>query len=125
MIKKFTYDGSKLKRLDFKQGSIVTFGDVGINEPGCIAAFEEMRPEIPMKDWWPFWFDEFHYVIKGKAEITYTSPPFHEKEEKIIVEAGDAYLTPIGICATWKIIGSEPFLHLNVVMPRPSSFVLN
>jgi len=122
VIKKFRYEKDKLKRLDFKQGNVVVFSDVGLNESGCIAAFEELRPDIPMKEGWPFWFDEFHYVIKGKAEITFTSPPFHEKEEKIVVEAGDAYFTPIGTIATWKIIGLEPFLHLNVVMPRPESF---
>ena len=121
MIKKFRYEKSKQKRMEFKQGNLVNFADIALNELGCIAGFEEFRPDIPQKKSWTFWHDEFHYVIKGKAEITYTSPPLHDKEEKVIVEAGDAYFTPIGTCATWKLIGSEEFLHLNVVMPRPES----
>jgi mannose-6-phosphate isomerase-like protein (cupin superfamily) len=122
VIKKFSYKKDKLKKIEFREGKVTVFTDVGLNEPGCIAAFEELRPDVPMKESWPFWFDEFHYVIKGKAEITFTSPPFHEKEEKIVLEAGDAYYTPIGTIATWKILSAEPFLHLNVVMPRPESF---
>jgi len=120
VIKKIRYEKDKLKRMEFKQGNMIVFADIGLNEPGCLAGFEEIRPDIPMKESWTFWFDEFHYVIRGKAEITYTSPPLHEKEERIIVVAGDAYFTPIGTCATWRVIGSEIFLHLNVVMPRPS-----
>jgi mannose-6-phosphate isomerase-like protein (cupin superfamily) len=108
--------------MEFRQGSIVTFGDVGLNERGCIAAFEELRPEEPMQESWTFWFDEFHYVLQGEVEITFTSPPFHDREEKNIVAAGDAYFTPIGTCAKWKIIGTEPFRHLNVVMPRPETY---
>ena len=121
MIKKFRYEKDKLKRTELKQGNVVTFSDISLNEPGCMAGFEEMRPEIPMKESWTFTTDQFFYVMKGKAEITYSSSPSYEKEEKIIVEAGDAYFVPIGKCATWKIIGSEAFLQLFVLMPRPDS----
>ena len=121
MIKKFRYDENALKRINFKQGNIVAFAGFGLNELSCLAAFEMFKPDFPMKEGWTFWHDEFHYVIQGIAEITYTNPPLHDKEEKIIVEAGDAYFTPIGTCGTWKIMSSEPFIHLNVVMPRPSS----
>ena len=121
MIKKIRYEKDRLKRIELKKENIVSFLDIGINETGCIAVFEEFRSDVPWKKSFTLWADEFHYVIEGKAEITYTSPPLHEKEEKIIVEAGDAYFTPIGICEKYRIIGSETFLHLNVVMPRPKS----
>lgn len=118
MIKKFRYEKDKLKRMEFKDGKIVTHASIGLNELSCGAGFEEIRGDV--NESWTFPHDEFHYVIRGKAEITYTSPPLHNKEEKIIVEAGDAYLTPVGTCAKrWKMISTEIFLHLNVVMPRP------
>jgi len=90
MIKKFSYDEQSMQRIDFKQGNIVIFAGMGVNEKSCLAAFEMMKPDLPMKERWTFWHDEFHYVIRGRAEITFTNPPLHDKEEKILVQEGDA-----------------------------------
>jgi hypothetical protein len=122
MIKKFRYEKDKMKKLEYYQGKIVTYADIGVNEPGCVALFEESREKV-IQDW-AFFVDEFHYVLQGTADITYTSHPLHDKEEKLTVKPGDAYFCSKGTRATWKIISSEPFLYLNVIMPRPEATLL-
>lgn len=66
---------------------------------------------------WAFWYDEFHYVVKGKAEIYFSRPPLHVEKEKVIAEAGDAYLIYRGEWITWKVVSDEPFRHLCFLLP--------
>jgi hypothetical protein len=66
-----------------------------------------------------FYHTEAHYIISGEAEITYSMPPFHQKEEKLIARAGDTYLMYCGERVTWKIISDVPYRHIGIMMPCP------
>jgi len=84
-------------------------------EPAGNIAVEDFGSGQTFK--WSYWHDEVHYIIKGKAEITFSMPPFHEKEEKVIAETGDAYMIYKGESLTFKVISSEPYRHLCIIMP--------
>ena len=71
---------------------------------------------------WPFSHAEFHYVLKGKAELTYSLPPWHDEEKTLTVVAGDAYLIPNGADVTFKIAHGEPYRHIAIAMPFLSSY---
>jgi uncharacterized cupin superfamily protein len=68
-----------------------------------------------------FWFfphDEIHYVVKGKAEITYSlAGTSHTELKTMTAEPGEAYLIPHGSRLTWKVAPGDPFRHLCFVMP--------
>jgi len=70
----------------------------------------------------PFFHAEAHYVLGGKAEITYTLPVLHNEKKKMIAEAGDAYLIPCGAHVEWKVISDEPYRHLCVMMPAQEAY---
>lgn len=84
-------------------------------EPAGNIAVEDFSPGQALR--WSYWHDEVHYIIKGKAEITFSMPPFHQTEEKIVAEAGDAYMIYKGESLTFKVISEEPFRHLCIIMP--------
>jgi mannose-6-phosphate isomerase-like protein (cupin superfamily) len=116
-------DQTKMERIDLAEGENPVWMDFSsrIATPAARIVFEEWRPEAQSTTSWTFPFNEVHYALKGKAEITYTSPPFHSSETKrtITVEAGDVYLIPIGTRWRRKVIGNEPYLHLCVVISPP------
>jgi hypothetical protein len=118
-------DEKKMERLDLVEGRNPVWMDLSsrIISPVARIVFEEWRPEAQATDSWTFPFYEVHYALKGKAEITYTSPPYHFSETKrtITVEAGDVYLIPIGTRWTRKVIGNEPYLHLCIVINPPAT----
>lgn len=84
-------------------------------EPAGHISIEDFAPGDTFS--WGYWHDEVHYIVKGKAELTYSMPPFHEKEEKAVVEAGDAYMIYKGEHITFKILSKEPFRHMCIIMP--------
>ena len=75
---------------------------------------------------WSFMGDEWHYILKGEAEVTYSlGATMHTEERKMTVKGGDLYLIPAGARLTWKVAPGEPLLHLCVVIwlaaPRTES----
>lgn len=119
-IKIHKFDKSKLKRYALIEEQNIVWLDMCEDHPSVQMAFEEWRREEPSKTSWTFTDDEVQYGIKGKAEITYTSPPWHSSESKttIIVGEGDLYLIPKGTRWTRKVISNEPYLHLCVIIPK-------
>ncbi len=90
---------------------IAVFND----EPGATTGVEDFRPGDEVE--WNFYHDEVQYIIKGKAEITYSLPPVHRKWYKTSAEEGCVYLIPRGARVKFKVIGNDPYRHLFVVMP--------
>jgi len=86
--------------------------------------FREPAGHISVEDFapgdvftWSFWHDEVHYITKGKAEMTFSMPPFHQKEETAVAEAGDIYMIYRGERITFKVISDEPYRHVCIIMP--------
>lgn len=86
--------------------------------------FREPAGHITVEDFapgdtftWAFWHDEVHYIAKGSAELTYSMPPFHQKEEKAVVETGDCYMIYKGERITFKVTSKEPYRHVCFIMP--------
>ncbi|MFC2032651.1 cupin domain-containing protein [Chloroflexota bacterium] len=68
-----------------------------------------------------FWFfphDEIQYIVKGKAEMTYSlAGTSHTEQKTMSLEPGDCYLIPRGARVTWKVAQEEDLRHLDFVMP--------
>ena len=87
-----------------------------INEPCANIGLEDFPGGTQLD--WAFWHDEAHYVLEGKAELTYTLPPNHNRVKTVICEKGHVYLIMNGTRATWKVLSNEPYRHLCFIMPR-------
>ena len=87
-----------------------------INDPAGTVSVEDFLPGSEMR--WAFWHDEIHFVLSGRAEISYTLPPSHTNIRKRITEQGDTYLILNGSRLTFKVLSNEPYRHLCVIMPR-------
>jgi mannose-6-phosphate isomerase-like protein (cupin superfamily) len=99
------------------KGGAAEFPDeTGIYHPEGIMAIEDFLPGESV--FWTFWHSEFHYVLKGKAEIVYSLAPWYDEEKSVTVGPGDAYLLPFGSNVTFKISPEGPMRHMCVVMPR-------
>jgi hypothetical protein len=114
-------DRGPSKIIDTPSGSFTALPpEHDIFHPEGIMAIEDSLPS-PNKRW-TFFHTEFHYILKGKAEITYTLPPWHDEEKTMTVEAGDAYLIPSGADFKWNIFPGEPLRKMCVVMPAQPSY---
>jgi len=111
----------KVDPKDMKPFTVPTLGDQPgditfyHDEPGATTGLEDFRPGTTFE--WFFMHDEVQYVFSGKAEITYSLPPLHQKWEKTTAEAGCIYLMPRGAHVKFKIVSKEPYRHLFVVTP--------
>jgi len=66
---------------------------------------------------WVFDHDEWQYILKGEAEVTYSlASTMHTEQEIMHVAAGDLYFIPCGARLTWKVAPGDDLLHLCVVM---------
>ena len=99
-----------------KGGAAEYPAEKGIFHPEGMMAIEDFLPGET--SFWTFFHPEFHYVLKGRCEITYLLPPWYDEEKTLIAEPGDAYLLPTGSNVTFKVISEEAFRHMCVVMPR-------
>ncbi len=86
-----------------------------INDPRGVIAHEAFLPNTVVN--WAFWHDEVHIVTRGTAEVTYTLGPNHRKQVTKTFQAGDTYVIPDGARVRFQV-GSEPFVHICVIMPR-------
>jgi len=116
-MKKVRFDEKKMKRIPCKQGRHVVWVHTLLNEPEGTIIIEEWRPEEQAEDEYTFYHNEVHYALSGKAKLEYSMPPFFDKWETMIVEEGDAYLIPIGLCWKRTVLGDKPYRHLCVIMP--------
>ena len=88
-----------------------------VREPAGHITMEDFAPGTTIS--WNFWHEEVHYIVKGKAEMTFSEPPLHQKQQTITTQAGDIYLIRRGEYVTWKIESGEPYRHLCIIMPAP------
>ena len=97
-------------------GSFTQFPpEMGIFHPEGTMALEDSLPS-PNKQWF-FSHSEFHYILKGTADITYTLAPWHDVEKTMSIKAGDAYLIPKGTIFKWNIHPGEPLRKMCLIMP--------
>jgi mannose-6-phosphate isomerase-like protein (cupin superfamily) len=89
----------------------------GLFDPLATCCIEDFGPGETFGPW-SFWHDELQWITKGKAEITYTLPPWHDEEKHMTCEAGDVYAIPCGARLTFKVVSKEPYRHFSVIMPQ-------
>ena len=107
--------------IETPHGSFAEFPpEVNIIHPEGTMVLEDSYPSKDKR--WSFFHAEFHYILKGEAEITYTLPPWHDEEKTITVKAGDAYLIPKGADFKWNIYPGEPLRKMCVTMPAEPSY---
>lgn len=87
-----------------------------VNVPQALIGIEDFMPGSTVN--WAFWHDEFQYILRGEAEITYTLVPDHSKVNTVRIKAGQCYLILNGTRATFKVLSKEPYTHFWVNMPR-------
>lgn len=121
MIEVHRFDQRKLQQIPVRDGEVLTWTQMTINQPECAAAFEEFHPG-ESHDYYVFWYDEVHYALGGEAECTYRLAPTYSQEHTMRVRAGDMYLLPVGVHHKWRVVGDEPYRLLWVTMPRPKWF---
>ncbi|MEW6142350.1 MAG: hypothetical protein AB1597_04235 [Chloroflexota bacterium] len=67
---------------------------------------------------WMYPFDEFHYIIQGRARVTYTLAGTGHTQKKVLdVEVGDLIVTPVGSIVEFKVDPSGPLRRVCGVMP--------
>ena len=66
---------------------------------------------------WVYFHAEAHYVLQGKAELTYWQGPLFTDEGKMTAETYDLYLIPGGTRVQYKVDPSGPYKHMCIVMP--------
>lgn len=108
-------DGLLKNKIQTVQGDL--FMKRLVRQPAGHITMEDFAPGVTVS--WNFWHEEVHYIVKGKAEMTYSVPPLHQKRETITIEAGDIYLIHRGDYITWKVAPGDPYRHLCIIMPAP------
>ena len=69
---------------------------------------------------WFFPEPELQYIMRGKAEMTYSMGATSHTEEKTVnIKEGDCYIIPASARVTWKIDPSGPLRKFCVIMPFP------
>ncbi|MBI2860480.1 MAG: cupin domain-containing protein [Chloroflexi bacterium] len=106
---------ARMKIMRTPHGNLYVRGEM-IRIPRCSALLEDFAPGAHFA--WTFSFDEFHYILAGKAEVTYSLiNDLYNKKTTMTVEPGDAYLIPCGAHVEWKVDPSGPLQKLCVWMP--------
>jgi hypothetical protein len=88
-----------------------------MNEPAAQAVFEDWFKDNDVE--WTYWVDTVHFVISGRAEITYWNPPNWEQEQTVVADAGSFYLAPRGCRCKWRVLSDEPFRRVVLDIPNP------
>jgi len=66
---------------------------------------------------WAFGHDEWQYILKGEAEVTYSlDSTLHTEENTMHIAAGDLYFIPAGARLTWKVAPHSELVRLNLVL---------
>ncbi len=93
-----------------------TYMGAGVPSPDATVGIEDFGAGETIR--WRFWHPEVHYILKGKAEVTYTLPAWHDEVKTMTVEAKDCYVIPRGAELEWKVSPEGPLRKLCVVMPQ-------
>jgi len=88
-----------------------------MNEPAMQVVYEDWFKDNDVE--WTYWLDTVHFVVSGRAEITYWDPPNWEEEKTVIAEPGSLYLAPRGCRAKWRVLSDEPFRRVVLDIPHP------
>jgi hypothetical protein len=66
---------------------------------------------------WFFPTDEWHYILRGEAEVTYSlAATSHTEEKTMHISPGDLYFIPAGARLTWKVAPASNLVHFFVVL---------
>lgn len=69
---------------------------------------------------WFFPEPEVQYILRGKAEMTYSlGATSHTEQKTVTVEEGDCYIIPAAARITWKVSPEGPLRKFAVIMPFP------
>ncbi len=69
---------------------------------------------------WFFPETEVQYVLRGKAELTYSlGATSHTEQKTMTVEEGDCYIIPPAARVTFKVSPEGPLRRLEMVVPFP------
>jgi len=69
---------------------------------------------------WFFPEPEVQYILRGKAELTYSlGATSHTEQKQITVKEGDCYIIPAAARLTWNVDPGGPLRKFCVVMPFP------
>ena len=114
-FKVYNVDPKDLKRFEVKARNESMDIAFYTDEPGATTGVEDFYPGTTFE--WDFMHDEVQYILLGKAVITYSLPPLHDKVQKTTAQKGSIYLVPRGTHAKFRIVSKAPYRHLFVVMP--------
>ena len=89
---------------------------VNVPSPEALVAIEDFAAGDTLR--WRFWHTEVHFILKGKAEITYTLGPWHDEKKTFSIEAGDCYVIPRAAELEFKVSPEGPLRKFCVVMPK-------
>ena len=113
---KFDPDQKPDLRVETQSGTYLAFRKNNIIAANGVCMLEDFLPGETM-----FWFfpgDEIQYIVKGRAEMTYSlAGTSHTEQKTVNIEPGDCYLIPMGARVTWKVAPGSVLRHLCFLMP--------
>lgn len=66
---------------------------------------------------WAFGHDEWQYILKGEADVTYSlDSTLHTEQKTMHISQGDLYFIPAGARLTWKVAPHSELVRLNLVL---------
>jgi len=69
---------------------------------------------------WFFPEPEIQYILKGKAEMTYSlGATSHTETKTVMLQEGDCYIIPAAARCRWKVDPAGPLRKFVVMMPFP------
>jgi mannose-6-phosphate isomerase-like protein (cupin superfamily) len=98
-------------------GTYYTFGKQAslISANGFILT-EQFGAGTTLVWWYPF--DEFHYIVMGEADVTYSlASTDHKVERKMKIKTGDFFITPVGSKVSFTVSEAGPLRRVCGIMP--------
>jgi ethanolamine utilization protein EutQ (cupin superfamily) len=121
MIQIGRFEATQLERYDSYSGHYVSWEQLIIDTPHCVAAFSEKRRSDDLSQPWHLWNDELWHLVEGELELAWREPPMFNEEQRVRLGPGDVALLGVGTAFRVHVI-SECVRFLWVTMPRPRHF---
>jgi ethanolamine utilization protein EutQ (cupin superfamily) len=121
MIQITQFDPANLQRFSSYQGHYVSWEDMKIDDPACVASFSVKRRTDDISAPWHLWNDEVWYIIEGEMELEWSNPPMFNDTQRAVVQPGQLLFLKLGTMFKMTIRSEEVRL-LWVAMPRPRYF---
>ncbi|MDQ3249882.1 MAG: hypothetical protein M3Q45_11830, partial [Chloroflexota bacterium] len=121
MIQITQFDPNNLQKFESHQGHYVSWEDMKIDDPACVASFSVKRRADDISAPWQLWNDEVWYIIEGEMTIEWRDPPMFNDTQTATVQPGQLLFLKLGTLFKVTIISEEVRL-LWVTMPRPRYF---